>query len=326
MLARTRVPLSVGRYYQIPQNHELEQTLDARVLVPLCEPALARGEPVSATLPIRNANRVTGTMLGSEVTQRYGAEGLPEDTIQLHFQGSAGQSFGAFLPPGITLELEGDANDYVGKGLSGGKIVVRPPERATFVPEENIIIGNVAFYGATSGQAYIRGMAGERFCVRNSGLHAVVEAIGDHGCEYMTGGRVVVLGATGRNFGAGMSGGIAYVLDEGAEGGGAEGGVGDFPARCNRDMVALEHLEPAEAAEVKTMIQRHVAATGSERGRAVLAQWDAMSPKFVKVMPKDYKRMLQAIQDVKRTGLSGEAAIMAAFELNKSDVARVSGN
>jgi len=321
VLARARVPLSVGRYYQIPQNHELEQTLDARVLVPLCEPALARGEPVSATLPIRNANRVTGTLLGSEVTQRYGAEGLPEDTIRLHFQGSAGQSFGAFLPPGITLELEGDANDYVGKGLSGGKIVVRPPERATFVPEENIIIGNVAFYGATSGQAYIRGMAGERFCVRNSGLHAVVEAIGDHGCEYMTGGRVVVLGATGRNFGAGMSGGIAYVLDEGAD-----GGAGDFPARCNRDMVTLEHLEPAEATEVKTMIQRHVAATGSERGRAVLARWDAMSPQFIKVMPKDYKRMLQAIQDVKRTGLSGEAAIMAAFELNKSDVARVSGN
>ena len=209
-----RVPLSVGRYCQIAQNHELEQTLDAQVLVPLCEPALERGEPVSATLPIRNANRVTGTMLGSEVTQRYGAEGLPEDTIRLHFQGSAGQSFGAFLPPGITLELEGDANDYVGKGLSGGKIIVRPPERATFVPEENIIIGNVAFYGATSGEAYIRGMAGERFCVRNSGVHAVVEAVGDHGCEYMTGGRVVVLGATGRNFGAGMSGGIAYVLDE----------------------------------------------------------------------------------------------------------------
>ena len=204
---------------------------------------------MAATLPIRNSNRVTGTILGSEVTQRYGAEGLPEDTIRLHFQGSAGQSFGAFLPPGITLELEGDANDYVGKGLSGGKIIVRPPEGATFVPEENIIIGNVAFYGATSGQAYIRGMAGERFCVRNSGLHAVVEAIGDHGCEYMTGGRVVVLGATGRNFGAGMSGGIAYVLDD---------EPGDFAARCNRDMVDLERMEPAEAAEVKAMIQRHV--------------------------------------------------------------------
>ena len=216
VLARPRVPASVGRYCQIAQDHGLEQTLDAQTLIPLCQPALERGERVSATLPIHNDNRVTGTMLGSQVTQRYGAEGLPEDTIHLHFQGSAGQSFGAFLPPGITLELEGDANDYVGKGLSGGVIVVRPPERATFVPEENIIIGNVAFYGATSGQAYIGGMAGERFCVRNSGVHAVVEAVGDHGCEYMTGGRVVILGPTGRNFGAGMSGGIAYVLDEGA--------------------------------------------------------------------------------------------------------------
>jgi glutamate synthase (ferredoxin) len=321
VLARPRVPASVGRYCQIAQDHGLEQTLDAQTLIPLCQPALEWGERVSATLPIHNDNRVTGTMLGSQVTQRYGAEGLPEDTIHLHFQGSAGQSFGAFLPPGITLELEGDANDYVGKGLSGGKIIVRPPEGATFVPEENIIIGNVAFYGATSGQAYIRGMAGERFCVRNSGLHAVVEAIGDHGCEYMTGGRVVVLGATGRNFGAGMSGGIAYVLDEGAD-----GGAGDFAVRCNRDMVALERMEPAETAEVKAMIQRHVSATGSERGRDVLARWSEIAPQFVKVMPRDYKRMLQAIQDVKRTGLSGEAAIMAAFELNKADVARVSGN
>ena len=212
---RPTCPLTVGRYHQMPQDHELEQTLDDQVLdsaVRAC--AGTRASRCAATLPIRNANRVTGTMLGSEVTRRYGAAGLPEDTIHLHFQGSAGQSFGAFLPSGITLELEGDANDYVGKGLSGGKIIIRPPAGATFVPEENIIIGNVAFYGATSGQAYIRGMAGERFCVRNSGVHAVVEAIGDHGCEYMTGGRVVVLGPTGRNFGAGMSGGIAYVLDE----------------------------------------------------------------------------------------------------------------
>ena len=207
---------------------------------------------------------MTGTLLGSEVTQRYGAEGLPEDTIRLRFQGSAGQSFGAFLPPGITLELEGDANDYAGKGLSGGKIIVRPPAGITFLPEENIIIGNVAFYGATSGQAYIGGMAGERFCVRNSGVHAVVEAIGDHGCEYMTGGRVVVLGLTGRNFGAGMSGGIAYVLDE----------AGDFDRRCNRDMVDLERMEPDEAEEVRAMIERHVEATGSQRGQAILAQWD----------------------------------------------------
>ena len=316
LLARPHVPLSVGRYYQVPQNHELEQTLDYQVLVPLCRPALDRGEPVRVTLPIRNANRVTGTILGSEVTQRYGAEGLPEDTIRIHFQGSAGQSFGAFIPSGITLELEGDANDYVGKGLSGGRIIIRPPEQATFVAEDNIIIGNVAFYGATSGRAYIRGMAGERFCVRNSGVHAVVEAIGDHGCEYMTGGRVVVLGATGRNFGAGMSGGIAYVLDE----------TGDFPRRCNREMVDLEHMDPEEADEVGAMIQDHLDATGSERARAVLRRWDEMAPRFVKVMPKDYKRMLRAMQNVQRIGLSGEAAIMAAFELNKADVARVSGN
>ncbi len=318
VLARPRVPLSVGRYCQITQDHGLEQTLDAQTLIPLCQPALERGERVAATLPIHNANRVTGTMLGSQVTQRYGAEGLPEDTIRLHFQGSAGQSFGAFLPPGITLDLEGDANDYVGKGLSGGKIIVRPPERATFVPEENIIIGNVAFYGATSGQAYIGGMAGERFCVRNSGLHAVVEAVGDHGCEYMTGGRVVVLGATGRNFGAGMSGGIAYVLDD--------GGVGDFARRCNRDMVDLERMEPDETDEVRAMIQRHVNATGSRRGGAILARWDELAPQFVKVMPRDYKRMLQTMHDIQRTGLSGEAAIMAAFEMNKADVTRVSGN
>ena len=321
VLARPRVPASVGRYCQIAQDHGLEQTLDAQTLIPLCQPALERGERVSATLPIHNDNRVTGTMLGSQVTQRYGAEGLPEDTIHLHFQGSAGQSFGAFLPPGITLELEGDANDYVGKGLSGGVIVVRPPERATFVPEENIIIGNVAFYGATSGQAYIGGMAGERFCVRNSGVHAVVEAVGDHGCEYMTGGRVVVLGPTGRNFGAGMSGGIAYVLDEGAH-----GGAGEFAQRCNRDMVVLERMDPAEAAEVKAMIRRHVEATGSRRGAAVLSRWAELAPQFVKVMPRDYKRMLQAMRDVQRSGLSGEAAVMAAFELNKADVTRVSGN
>jgi len=316
ILARPRVPLSVGRYYQVPQNHELEQTLDSQVLIPLCQPAIERAEPVRATLPIRNANRTTGTMLGSEITRRYGAAGLPEDTIRLSFQGSAGQSFGAFLPPGITLELEGDANDYVGKGLSGGKIIIRPPEGATFVPEENIIIGNVAFYGATGGQAYIRGMAGERFCVRNSGLHAVVESIGDHGCEYMTGGRVVVLGPTGRNFGAGMSGGIAYVLDE----------IGDFPRRCNREMVLLEPMDPEEAAEVRRMIECHVEATHSQRAQDILTRWDEMVPRFVKVMPKDYKRMLQAIEDVKRAGLSGETAIMAAFELNKADAARVSGN
>jgi glutamate synthase (ferredoxin) len=307
----------VGRYCQIPQDHGLEKSLDRQVLLDLCKPALERGEPVEAILPIRNTNRVVGTTLGSEITKRYGADGLPEDTIRLHFRGSAGQSFGAFIPKGITLTLEGDSNDYIGKGLSGGKIIVYPPRGSTFVPEENIIIGNVAFYGATSGEAYIRGMAGERFCVRNSGLKAVVEAVGDHGCEYMTGGRVVVLGPTGRNFAAGMSGGIAYVLDE----------AGDFHRRCNKDMVYLERLEDEEEIEeVKEMIRKHVEYTKSERARKILALWEEMVPKFVKVMPKDYKRMLQAMKRVQEAGLSGEEAIMAAFEENKRDLARVSGN
>ena len=184
----------VGRYCQIPQNHGLENALDNQVLLDLAAPALERREKVKAKLDIRNTNRVVGTILGSEVTRRFGPQGLPEDTIHFHFQGSAGQSFGAFIPPGVTLELEGDANDYFGKGLSGGKVILYPPEGSTFVPEENIIVGNVAFYGATNGEAYIRGMAGERFCVRNSGVRAVVEGVGDHACEYMTGGRVVVIG------------------------------------------------------------------------------------------------------------------------------------
>ncbi len=208
------VAATVDRYCTIPQDHGLDAALDNTTLLPLCQPALEERKPVSATLPIRNVNRVVGTILGSEVTRRFGAVGLPEDTIRLHFQGSAGQSFGAFVPPGITLTLEGDANDYLGKGLSGGKIIVYPPKGSTFDPSENVIIGNVALYGATAGEAYICGMAGERFGVRNSGVNAVVLSVGDHGCEYMTGGRVVVLGPTGRNFAAGMSGGIAYVLDE----------------------------------------------------------------------------------------------------------------
>ena len=306
----------VGRYCQIAQDHGLQKAMDIRVLLKLCQPALDRGEPVRATLPIRNTNRVVGTILGSELTRRYGAEGLPEDTIRLRFKGSAGQSFGAFIPKGMTFILEGDSNDYIGKGLSGGIIIVCPPEGSTFVPEENIIIGNVAFYGATSGEAYIRGMSGERFCVRNSGLNAVIEAVGDHGCEYMTGGRVVVLGSAGRNFAAGMSGGVAYVVDE----------TGDFPRRCNQQMAGLEKLEdPAEIEEVRGMIQRHAEYTGSERARQILSRWEEYVPRFVKVMPRDYKRMLQAIKRVTDSGLSGEEAIMAAFEENSKDVARVGG-
>ena len=311
------VGAEVGRHRQIDQDHGLEKSLDKQLLLAVCEPALARREKVRATLPINNTNRVVGTITGSELTRRYGPAGLPEDTIKLHFKGSAGQSFGAFAPKGMTLTLQGDANDYVGKGLSGGKIIVYPPTASTFVPEENIIIGNVAFYGATAGEAYIRGMAGERFGVRNSGVRAVVESVGDHGCEYMTGGLVVVLGHTGRNFAAGMSGGVAYVLDV----------VGDFPMRCNMAMVGLEKLaDPEDIREVRAMIQRHVEYTNSERARNILKLWEEMVPKFVKVMPKDYKRVLEATKRVMAAGLSGEEAIMAAFEQNAHDLARVGGN
>ncbi|MBI4397710.1 MAG: glutamate synthase large subunit [Candidatus Omnitrophica bacterium] len=311
------VPKGVGTCCQIAQDHGLTNALDNQVLLELAEPALSRGEKVHATLPIRNTNRVVGTILGSEVTRRYGAKGLPDGTIHLHFQGSAGQSFGAFLPHGITLELEGDSNDYIGKGLSGGRIIVYPPRKSTFKPEENIVVGNVAFYGATSGEAFIRGVAGERFCVRNSGVHAVVEAVGDHGCEYMTGGRVIVLGSTGRNFAAGMSGGVAYVLDL----------EGDFSTRLNQQMVALERLDsPEEIAFLREMVHRHIEYTGSAYAARILGLWDEMVPKFVRVMPKDYKRVLMALDRVKSTGLSGEEAVMAAFEENCKDLSRVGGN
>jgi len=255
-------------------------------------------------------------MLGSSVTRRYGPEGLPADTIQLSFNGSAGQSFGAFVPNGVTLKLEGDANDYLGKGLSGGKIIVYPPREATFSAPENVIIGNVAFYGATSGEAYIGGVAGERFCVRNSGVYAVVEALGDHGCEYMTGGRVVVLGQTGRNFAAGMSGGIAYVLDE----------KGDFGRRCNKAMVQLTGVEDVDEMDsIKNMIFRHAEYTGSSRATEVLLQWDEWLPKFVRVIPHDYKRVLEAQKQMKDSGMTHEGAEMAAFELNSHSLARAAG-
>ena len=305
----------VGRYCQMTQDHGLDKSMDITTLLDLCKPAIERGEKVTAELPIINVNRVVGTILGNEITKRHGAAGLPEDTVHLHFKGSAGQSFGAFVPKGVTLELEGDANDYLGKGLSGGKIIVYPPVGSTFVAEENIITGNVAFYGATNGEAYIRGMAGERFCVRNSGLKAVVEAVGDHGCEYMTGGKVVVLGGTGRNFAAGMSGGVAYVLDE----------AGDFATRCNQQMAALEKMEGEEIDEVFDLISKHAHYTKSQLAYRVLALWEELAPKFVKVMPKDYKRMLGCIKKAQDDGLSGDAALNAAFEANSRDVARVGG-
>jgi glutamate synthase (ferredoxin) len=307
---------TVGRFCQIEQNHGLDKSLDRMTLLELCKPALEHGAPVKALLPIRNIHRVVGTITGSELTRRYGAAGLPEDTIRLHFQGSAGQSFGAFVPRGMTLILEGDANDYVGKGLSGGKVIVYPPRASTFIPEENVIIGNVAFYGATSGEAYIRGLAGERFCVRNSGVNAVVEAIGDHGCEYMTGGRVVVLGPTGRNFAAGMSGGIAYVLDE----------HGAFPRRCNQEMVQLFALKDEEELElVRQMIHQHAEYTSSDRAWRVLALWEELAPKFVKVYPNDYRRVIETQKRYKASGLADDEAIMAAFEENAHDVSRAGG-
>ena len=317
ILYRPDVSAEVGRYCRTAQDHGLESTLDMRQLLSICKPALEKAEQVSAVLPIKNTDRAVGTILGNEISKIYGGEGLPDDTIKLHLKGSAGQSLGAFTPKGITFELEGDSNDYIGKGLCGSKVIVYPPENATFVPEENILIGNVAFYGATAGEAYIRGVAGERFCVRNSGIKAVVEGVGDHGCEYMTGGRVVVLGSTGRNFAAGMSGGIAYVLDE----------TGDFKTRCNQEMVLLESLaDQAEIEEVKDMIASHVAYTGSELGQRILDGWQEKHADFVKVIPKDYKRMVEAIEKAHKTGLSGDEALMAAFEENHKDVSRVGGN
>ena len=316
ILYQPEVGPQVGRFCQFPQDHGLENAFDNLVLLDLAEPALERCEKVKASLSVRNTNRTVGTILGSEITRRYGSGGLPQDTIHFHFQGAAGQSFGAFIPPGLTLELEGDANDYFGKGLSGGKLILYPPPQSTFVPELNIIVGNVAFYGATSGEAYIRGMAGERFCVRNSGASIVIEGVGDHGCEYMTSGRVVILGSTGRNFAAGMSGGIAYVYDEHEQ----------FYTLCNLETITLEPLEDEDIHEIKRMIQNHASATSSERAWKILALWESEVYKFIKVMPKDYRRMLDAMDRAQKNGLNGERAIMAAFEDNKNDMARISGN
>ena len=307
ILHRPDVGAEVGRFRQHDQDHGLDKSLDVTHILELCRPAIERGAKVKAELPIKNVNRVVGTITGSEITKKHGPAGLPEDTVRIKFNGSAGQSFGAFIPKGVTLELEGDANDYFGKGMSGGKLIVYPPKGSTFIAEENIIIGNVALYGATAGEIFVRGMAGERFAVRNSGVNAVVEAVGDHGCEYMTGGRVVVLGKTGRNFAAGMSGGIAYVLDE----------AGDFSTRCNPELVGLSKLQdPDEIEEVWKLIQRHQAFTQSERAAKILADWKNFVPKFVKVLPEDFARVQKSLKKVQDQGLTGDEAIMAAFEEN----------
>ena len=284
------------------QDHGLERSLDRTTIVPLCAGALERGESVDAILPIRNINRTVGTILGYEITRRFGGEGLPEDTIKLHFNGSAGQSFGAFVPHGVSMTLEGDANDYVGKGLSGGKIVVFPPRHASFIPEENILVGNVALYGATGGEAYFRGIAGERFAVRNSGARTVVEGCGDHGCEYMTGGQVVIIGATGRNFAAGMSGGEAYIYDP----------EGNFGALCNREMVDLDRPADADESAVLELLQNHVRYTHSTVAQRIVDDWDQNRTRFVKVMPKDYKRVLAAREKARESGVSEDEAVMEA--------------
>jgi glutamate synthase (NADPH/NADH) large chain len=267
----------------ISQNHGLEEVLDNE-LIKKSLAAIHERMPVRFDMQIENIDRAFGTMLSHEVSKANGPDGLPDDTIHIDIKGSAGQSLGAWLAPGVTLELEGDANDYVGKGLSGGRVIIYPPKASTFVPEENIILGNVALYGATAGEAFFRGMAAERFCVRNSGARAVVEGVGDHGLEYMTGGRVVILGPTGRNLAAGMSGGVAYVFAPDRD---------VLRLNCNLELVELETVEAAEdVAELQEMIQRHAEFTGSTVARGILDTWDASLPQFVKVMPRDYKRAL----------------------------------
>jgi glutamate synthase (NADPH/NADH) large chain len=293
-----QMPADVSRFNNEVQSHGLEKALDNR-LIELARPALERGEKVTIETPIRNINRTVGTMLSWQIARRYGHEGLPDDTIHIRLAGSAGQSFGAFLARGVTLDLIGDTNDYCGKGLSGGRITVQPSPKFRGEPTENIITGNVVLYGAICGEAYFRGVAGERFAVRNSGAQAVVEGVGDHGCEYMTGGTVVVLGMTGRNFAAGMSGGIAYVLDA----------DGDFARRCNSSMATLEpllteaeqeakltrdlwHGGSADEAIVRRLIENHARYTGSAQAKRVLERWNEFRPKFVKVFPNEYRRAL----------------------------------
>lgn len=295
------IDASVGHIHMIDQDHELERTLDMSKLLRMCRPAIEDQKPIRAKLAINNINRVVGTLVGSEVTRRYGESGLPDNTIKLNFEGSAGQSFGAFIPKGMTLELEGDANDYLGKGLSGGTITVYPPKKSIFEADENILIGNVAFYGATSGTAYINGVAGERFAVRNSGITAVVEGLGDHGCEYMTGGEVLVLGKIGRNFAAGMSGGYAYILD------------------CDERYVntGLVELRPAnndDLKRIKELVEQHVLHTNSSKGRHILENWNNFVNRFTKVVPVAYEEMHAAIERYKEQGLSLEEAQLAAFK------------
>jgi glutamate synthase domain-containing protein 3 len=289
ILQRPDVPVEWGLFNRKTQDHGLEHSLDHTQLIPLAKPAIDSGAKVSAEMPIKNTNRTVGTTLSGEVAKKYGYNGLPDDTITFKFNGSAGQSFGCFLARGVTLILEGDANDYLGKGLSGGKIAVFPPKESTFKAQENIIAGNTLLYGAIAGEAYIRGVAGERFAVRNSGASAVVEGCGDHGCEYMTGGRIVVIGPTGRNFAAGMSGGIAYVHDT----------DGQLQRLCNLDQVELEKPETADdKATIRRLLENHAKLTDSPVAKAILADWDNELRWFVKVMPTDYRNALAKMGEI----------------------------
>ncbi|HYH59443.1 MAG TPA: glutamate synthase-related protein, partial [Thermoleophilaceae bacterium] len=299
LLAQPDCPPEWPRRRVRPQDPVLDDHLDHEI-IRQAQPALERGERVHVDIECQNKHRAIGGILSGEIARRYGEAGLPEDTIEVTLRGSAGQSFGAWLAAGVTLTLSGDANDYTGKGMSGGVMAVRPPEGAAFVAEESVIIGNTVLYGATSGKAFFRGLAGERFCVRNSGVHAVVEGVGDHGCEYMTGGRVVVLGATGRNFAAGMSGGLAYVLDE----------EGTFPARCNPELVDLEDPSDADFEEIRALVMEHAARTASPVAERALAEWDALRGSWIKVFPRDYKRVLR--EAAERAALAQDGALAAA--------------
>jgi glutamate synthase (ferredoxin) len=303
ILHKPVVPKHVKTHHELSQDHGIEESLDMTTLLDLCKPALEDRKPVKLDLPIRNINRTVGTILSSEVTRRHGAAGLPDGTIQITFTGTAGQSIMAFGVPGVTVKVEGDVNDYCGKGLSGGRVIVRPARDAGFKAEDNVIAGNVVGYGATSGEIYIRGICGERFCVRNSGAEAVVEGTGDHGCEYMTGGRAVILGETGRNFAAGMSGGIAYVWDA----------TGTFAPKVNKEMVELEPLDAGDLEYLKGRIEKHVEYTDSTRGRAILDGWKTEQSRFVKVMPIDYKRAIAELRKLaeqeQQEAKKGDAAL-----------------
>ncbi|GIM27426.1 glutamate synthase subunit alpha [Clostridium polyendosporum] len=304
VLYNPEVPNDKAVHFERYYDYKLEDTMDSKVLLEACKNALENGEKVTVEVESTNTDRVLGTILGSEITRRYGAKGLPEDTVTVKVTGSGGQSFGAFIPNGLTLELVGDCNDYLGKGLSGGKIIVYEPECSKLIPEENILIGNVALYGATQGKVFIKGVAGERFCVRNSGAYAVVEGVGDHACEYMTGGRVVVLGSIGRNFAAGMSGGVAYILDE----------EGTKANRINKEMINIEAVECEDEQELLSMVKEHYEVTNSSLAKRVVDNFDTLKHKFIKVMPRDYKKMVTVIKKYEASGLSEDAAMLAAFE------------